>query len=33
MKLDCQSPLKIETRLTVNSDELWSQFKLDRMRK
>jgi hypothetical protein len=32
-KLDCQSPLKTETGLTVGSDELWSRFKLDRVSK
>jgi hypothetical protein len=30
MKLDCQSPLKIEPWLTVNSDKLWGgEFKYD----
>jgi hypothetical protein len=31
MKLDCQSPLRTETWLTMNSDELWSRFEHDRV--
>jgi hypothetical protein len=33
MKLDYQSPLQAETWLTVNSVELWSPSKLDRVSK
>jgi hypothetical protein len=32
-KSSCQSPLKIEIGLTVDSNELWSKFKLDRTSK
>jgi hypothetical protein len=32
-KSGCQSPLKTEIGLIVDSNELWSQFKLDRVSK